>query len=51
MDRHIIKCSDMDQMVYVISLLLETFPIAKQIDMGLHFTAEAGEHIIYIWGE
>ena len=42
MDRHIIKCSDMDQMVSVISLLL---------NMGLGFTAEADEHIIYIWGQ
>lgn len=42
MDRNIIKCSDMDQMVSVISLLL---------NLGLDFTAEADKHIIYIWGQ
>jgi len=42
MDRHVINCSDLDEMVYVISLLL---------NMGLHFTAEADDYSIYIRGQ
>ena len=42
MDRHVIKCGDMDQMVYVISLLL---------NMSLDFTAEADDYTIYIRGQ
>ena len=42
MDRHVINCSDLDEMVYVISLLL---------NMSLDFTADAGDYAIYIRGQ
>lgn len=39
MDSPVINCSDLDEMVYVISLLL---------NMGVDFTAQAGDYTIYI---
>ena len=42
MDRHVVKCSDMDQMVYVISLLF---------NMSFDFTADADDYTIYIRGQ
>ena len=42
MERHVINCSDLDEMVYVISLLL---------NMSLDFTADASDYAIYIRGQ
>lgn len=39
MDKQIIKCCDTDQMIYVVGKLME---------LGLDFTAEADELVIYL---
>ena len=39
MERHVIKCGDTDQLVYVIGKLME---------MGFDFTAQADELVIYL---
>ena len=41
MNKQIIRCGDADQMVYVISKLME---------MNLNFTAQADELVIYLRG-
>lgn len=39
MDKQIVRCGDMDELIYVIS---------KLVEMGLDFTAQSDELIIYL---